>query len=674
MSDIIYKINDLLFDQRKQTLLLDLTLIQLEPRQAEVLAYMCRHPNKLISRDELIEQVWQGQIVTDNAVNRVIAKLRKSLGDDAKDTEFIQTMPRKGYKFIARISLFESEPVPELESQPEITSETKSLKPWLAIFFAAAMLAVVVLVFFIPSAPTAKGVMALTRGGGQEDSGIISPNQQYLTYTEFADRQSLLYLKDLKSSEITQLSDKNGIVGSSTWSHDSSKVIYIYNDDEVCQIRQITLLKGKISNKQTLHNCPISSYGQVTFNHGDKQIIYSEKQTGKNPYHIFTMDLETGERRKLNQPPTINAGHSVFDLHPSQEKLLLSTPDEQQWHAFFEIDLSTNQFSYLFSKDEYICCAIYNDQGDKVVVMGTHPAYDLVEMDLDGGNVRTIYTASHGVGPPKRITNTKDYTYTGGYYNFDIYFYDYNSQQTIAIADSSVIDKLPTIARDGSNLAYISGQTGTSQIWLQDIITQQHHVLTKFTDHRMYQDLLFSPSAKKLSVLMRYGIKVVDANSGQSSTLKVPQQSIRGVSWVDDNTLAYSIKVDKQWQVHHYNLDEDKVTATEKQWAYISYAANSAETVYVDHDGILFIDGEKLDIAAYNAIDHYRVFNFGVFNGEFYYRPLAPDSWDLYKLNLSTFTSEKVVEVNRPAGFSVTNTGIYFTHLTSLTADIFRTH
>lgn len=143
MPDIIYKINELLFDQRKQTLLLDLTLIQLESRQAEVLAYMCRHPNKLISRDELIEQVWQGQIVTDNAVNRVIAKLRKSLGDDAKDTEFIQTMPRKGYKFIARISLFKSEPEP----QPEISSETKNLKPWLPILLVAAIVAVVVLFF-----------------------------------------------------------------------------------------------------------------------------------------------------------------------------------------------------------------------------------------------------------------------------------------------------------------------------------------------------------------------------------------------------------------------------------------------------------------------------------------------------------------------------------------------
>jgi transcriptional activator of cad operon len=669
VSDIIYKVNDLLFDQRKQTLLLDRTLIQLEPRQAEVLGYMCRHPNKLISRDELIEQVWQGQIVTDNAVNRVIAKLRKSLGDDAKNAEFIQTLPRKGYKFIARISLFE----PELESQFEITSETRKLKPWLSIFIAAVIIAIVVLVFFIPSAPATKGVIALTRGGGQEDSGIISPNQQYLTYTEFADRQSLLYVKDLKSSKVTQLSDGKGFVGSSSWSHDSNKVIYFYNNDEVCQIRQITLLQGKINNRETLHNCPLASHGQVTFNHGDKQIIYSEKQTGDKPYHIFTMDLGSGARRKLNQPPTFNAGHLVFDLHPSQNKLLLSTPDEQQWHAFFEIDLGTNQFSYLFSKDEYICCAIYNNQGDKVVVMGTHPAYDFVDMDLDGSNLRTIYTASHGVGAPKRITNTNDYTYTGGYYNFDIYFYDYNSQRTIAIADSSVVDKLPTIASDGSNLAYISGQTGTSQIWLQDLKTKRHHVLTKFTDHRMYQDLLFSPNAKNLSVLMRYGVKIVDASSGQSSALKVPQQSIRGISWVDDNTLAFSMKVDRQWQVHHYNIDADKLTATDKQWAYIRYAVNSAETVYVDHDGTLYIDGEQLDIGAYNAIDHFRVFNFKVFNGELYYRPLAPDSWDLYKLNLRTFISEKVVEINRQAGFSVTAKGVYFTHLTSLTADIFRT-
>ena len=173
--------------------------------------------------------------------------------------------------------------------------------------------------------------------------------------------------------------------------------------------------------------------------------------------------------------------------------------------------------------------------------------------------------------------------------------------------------------------------------------------------------------------MMRSGIKVVDVATGQSNKLKVPQQSIRGISWIDDNRLAYSIKVDNRWQVHHYNIDEDKVTPMDKQWAYISYAANTAESIYVNHEGALFIDGKKLDIAAYNGIDHNRVFNFKVFNGELYYRALAPNSWDLYKLNLATFTTEKIVEVSHPAGFSNTTKGVYFTRLTSRSADIFRT-
>jgi len=73
----------------------------LEPKVSSLLYYFCQHPQKNISREELFTEVWHGQLVTDNAINRVIALLRKALGDENKIKQYIVTVPKIGYRFIA---------------------------------------------------------------------------------------------------------------------------------------------------------------------------------------------------------------------------------------------------------------------------------------------------------------------------------------------------------------------------------------------------------------------------------------------------------------------------------------------------------------------------------------------------------------------------------------------
>ena len=75
--------------------------VVLEPKVASLLCYLCQHPQKNISREVLFEQVWHGQIVTENAINRVVALLRKALGDEGKVKQYIVTVPKIGYRFIA---------------------------------------------------------------------------------------------------------------------------------------------------------------------------------------------------------------------------------------------------------------------------------------------------------------------------------------------------------------------------------------------------------------------------------------------------------------------------------------------------------------------------------------------------------------------------------------------
>jgi Tol biopolymer transport system component/DNA-binding winged helix-turn-helix (wHTH) protein len=85
-------------------------VVALEPKAFEVLRYLVEHPNQLVGKDELLDAVWKDTFVTQNAMTRVIAQIRKALNDDAKESRYIETVPTRGYRFIAKVEKVAAEP------------------------------------------------------------------------------------------------------------------------------------------------------------------------------------------------------------------------------------------------------------------------------------------------------------------------------------------------------------------------------------------------------------------------------------------------------------------------------------------------------------------------------------------------------------------------------------
>jgi predicted ATPase/DNA-binding winged helix-turn-helix (wHTH) protein len=78
--------------------------ILLAPKAFEVFAYMVEHAGRLVTHDELLEAVWPGSAIEPQAVKRHILALRSALGDHPKNSLFIETIPKRGYRFIAPVS------------------------------------------------------------------------------------------------------------------------------------------------------------------------------------------------------------------------------------------------------------------------------------------------------------------------------------------------------------------------------------------------------------------------------------------------------------------------------------------------------------------------------------------------------------------------------------------
>jgi Tol biopolymer transport system component/DNA-binding winged helix-turn-helix (wHTH) protein len=79
--------------------------LRLEPRVMRVLVCLAEKCGEIVSREQLIEQVWEGTFVTDEVLTQSVSELRKALGEAPKDARFIQTIPKQGYRLIAPVVL-----------------------------------------------------------------------------------------------------------------------------------------------------------------------------------------------------------------------------------------------------------------------------------------------------------------------------------------------------------------------------------------------------------------------------------------------------------------------------------------------------------------------------------------------------------------------------------------
>lgn len=113
--------------------------VHLEPQVMKVLAHLASKPRAVVTKDELMSESWAGGIASDAALARCISRIRTAFGDDARQPQVIETIPKIGYRLIADVR-----PAPDVAAQ----------RGWRWILAAAASLAFAVIAASQYSAPS----------------------------------------------------------------------------------------------------------------------------------------------------------------------------------------------------------------------------------------------------------------------------------------------------------------------------------------------------------------------------------------------------------------------------------------------------------------------------------------------------------------------------------------
>ena len=95
------------------------TRIRLQEQPFEILLMMLERPGDVVTRDELRDRLWpQGTFVDfEHSLNAAVKRLRSALGDEADNPRFVETLPRRGYRFIGTLT---QEPTPQPSAPPKV--------------------------------------------------------------------------------------------------------------------------------------------------------------------------------------------------------------------------------------------------------------------------------------------------------------------------------------------------------------------------------------------------------------------------------------------------------------------------------------------------------------------------------------------------------------------------
>ena len=117
-----YRFGPFTLDTTAYRLLKGDAVVAVSPKIVDLLLYLIARPSALVSKDELFRALWPDVAVTDNALTQAVSELRQALGDDSSSPKYVQTVARRGYRFIAPV-------VADARREPADTAEAAHSLP-----------------------------------------------------------------------------------------------------------------------------------------------------------------------------------------------------------------------------------------------------------------------------------------------------------------------------------------------------------------------------------------------------------------------------------------------------------------------------------------------------------------------------------------------------------------
>ncbi|MFY9556754.1 MAG: winged helix-turn-helix domain-containing protein [Blastocatellia bacterium] len=231
----LYEFEPFLLNAGSRILLKDGVLVRLTPKALETLLVLVQHALEVVDKEHLLKEVWPDSFVEEGSLSYNIYELRKALGDDSSEPRYIETIPKRGYRFVAPVKVVNARQIgfPGVEGDATVIEKHTF----------ARVISKEIEGTDLPAAPLSHvaGVDALALPGAS--SQLKKPASRAAAVAAVLLLAAIGFFAYLKSARVSpapishakstlvRLTSNNAMDGAPIWSPDGSKIAFWSNRD-----------------------------------------------------------------------------------------------------------------------------------------------------------------------------------------------------------------------------------------------------------------------------------------------------------------------------------------------------------------------------------------------------------------------------------------------------------
>jgi len=610
--------------------------LRLPGQSFQILKLLLERPGVLVSREELHTALWPSETFVDfeHGVNAAVNRLREALGDNADNPRFIETLPRRGYRFIGttnppptvpgivpeivpHVSRESEHSTSELPAAGQIKVRTSSRTRWMKIS-ASILVGVVCAIAVIFSYrrvwprvdPPPMTPVPFTDYPGSEHCPTFSPDGSQIAFAWSGDpaagsKGADLYVKAINSENLLRLTQHPSGFVCPAWSPDGTQIAFhrfsaarvaglpasIDDDTGIYLVPALGGPERKLRSTQ-------GGWGGVTWSADGKWIAYPD-HTGPasvihptDPNRIYLLSLDTLESRQIP-----HADECLAEMIPafshSGERLaylcLLKTNDNE--FGIYSVPLSGSSpklISKFMTGWDLPAGMAWTADDKRLIVSRPRIGNDLEldEVTLADGVFRVVFAQSAKEAREPAISAKGDklaYSLMSHGYA-DIWRKDLWQPEAVGrkLVSSTYLNFFLVYSPDGKHIAFVSFRGGPSEIWMSDADGTN---LVRMSDGKSSEagTPRWSPDSRKLVFDSRQSdhpeVYIVDISERLPRKLITNVSDANGPSWSHDGNWIYFQATSDQ-RIYRCPAGGGNAEALSAERGSFSFESYDGETVF----------------------------------------------------------------------------------------------
>lgn len=632
--------------------------IKLQEQPRQILILLLQNAGEVVTRDEIRKHLWPDNTFVDfdNAINSAVRKLRDALGDNADTPRFVETLARRGYRFVAPLAIGkEGKP----ESQAPVVGTPPGRRPWRLVAAAVVLLGFAALAARLTNTISGRHgsdirVVPLTANLGLELQPSFSPDGTRVAYvwngTE--GKNFAIYVKLIGAGDPVRITLDLARDFSPAWSPDGRRVATLRDLGSEAAVllipasggpyRELTrVLKAPPGSEACVssdwpHFCGLPYWGSVlAWSSDGKYLFTSGRRAPDSPLSILRISVETGQQQPITFPPSTSPGDFGPAISPDGRALAWVRVNGAKTADLYVASLDQNPLAGTPQRVTF-------DGADIEGLAWARDGSELIFSSNRRGRTELWRVPSSGHGEPARLQGMgEDATdlavaaagnrlvYSRGTDHASLWKIPIEGLRAgapVRITATTARDKFSHFSPDGRRIAFQSKRSGVDEIWICDADGSNALQVTDF-GKGMSGSPRWSPDGKMIAfdsnVAGNWDIWVVRARGGPPKRLTTNPAGDFMPSWSRDGQWIYFASTrlgsGTLWKIRLDGTSETQVT---------SGAARSA---------VESVDGKNL-----------------------YYKIGTADDTELWRMPVGGGQATKVLDSVAGRLYTVTEKGIYF--------------